>query len=291
MAMVKAMDRLGNYLEHVKVVSGKFTCGVDCDIGKDVVIDVAEEVVVGDRCVLAAGTYLGGRRVTLGDDFFGYDWSRFGRALDVGRGRRDDEDAVLTVGGRCVFHDNRIDLARAVTVGDDVGFSPEVVVYTHGYWGSVLEGFPCRFEGVRVGAGTLVGFRSTLLAGTRVGPRSVVGAGSVCAGLYPGNAVYAGNPARRIKDVEEPTLAGRASLFDRVMREYGETLKYRRLSADLNWDFPEVKVNWPERCVINVVAGTLTGEEGPKSDDLRWHLFTRGIRVYTRRPFRKLEKR
>lgn len=272
------------------IKSGRFSAGRDFQCGVGVVVDVAEEVVVGDRVTLAPGTYLSGRRVVIGDDFFGYDWSHAGRAPDVGRGRRDDEDAVLMVGDRCTFHDNRIDLARAVTIGDDVGLSPEVVIYTHGYWMSVLEGFPCRYEGVKVGDGSLVGFRSTLLAGTRIGRRSVIGAGSVCAGLYPGYAVYVGNPARRLKDVEEPALAEKVKLFDVMMNEYADTIKYRELGRCpfLTWDYPIIKGNGME---IDVDRRSFSGEEGEYSDDVRWFLFTRGVRVYTRRPFRKLEKR
>lgn len=271
------------------VKSGKFSAGADLVCGEGVVVDVADEVRVGDRCVLAAGTYLGGRSVTIGDDFFGYDWSHAGRALDVGRGRRDDEDAVLTVGDRCTLHDNRIDLARRVTVGDDVGLSPEVVVYTHGYWQSVLDGFPCRYEGVKVGGGALVGFRATLLAGCRVGGCAVVGAGAVCAGVLAGHAVYAGNPLRRIKPVEPPPPAVRAKRFDEFMTEYARTLTYRnRHAVLLRWDYPVVTLR--HRCEVDVERRTLAGTEDEFTDDLRWFLFTRGVRVYTRRPFRKLGK-
>jgi hypothetical protein len=196
---------------------------------------------------------------------------------------------VLTVGDRCVFHDNRIDLARFVTVGDDVGFSPEVVVYTHGYWGSVLEGFPCRFEGVRVGDGTLVGFRSTVLPGARVGRRCVVGAGSVVpSAVYRAGCVYAGNPAMLIKECRAPGLPERVKMLDRVVEEYVAAAKYRGLHGVVRWDYPDVKCGG---AVIDVDRLTLSGAEDETTDDLRWHLFTRGIRVYTRRPFRKLEKR
>lgn len=275
-----------------KILSGKFHAGTDLRCGEGVVIDVAEEVVVGDRVTLAPGTHLSGRRVTIGDDFFGYDWSHQGKVLDVGRGRRDDEDAVLTVGSRCTFHDNRIDLARAVTVGDDVGLSPEVVIYTHGYWMSCLEGFPCRHEAVSIWDGTLVGFRSVLLAGTRIGPRCVVSAQSVCAGLYPGGAVYGGNPARRIKSVEEPAPAAKKRMLNAVMEEWAATARYRGLTVAVHWDHPVIAVS-TERSVtrIDVASRTLTGYEDEVTDDLRWFLFTRGIRVYTKRPFRKLEKR
>lgn len=271
------------------VASGKFHCGAGCEIGDDVTVDVAEEVVLGDRCVVAPGTYFGGRRVTVGDDFYGYDWSHQGRALDVGRGRRDDEDAVFTVGARCTLHDNRIDLARAVTLGDDVGLSPEVVVYTHGYWLGPLDGHPCRYEPVTVGDQSLVGFRSALLAGARVGSRCVVGAGSVVpAGVYKSGCVYAGNPAQLLKQCEYPGLPVRAKMLDRMMEEYARTCDYRGFPYSPSWDYPVIKTVAVE---IDVERLTLTGKETEVSDDLRWFLFTRGIKIFTKRRFRKLPKR
>lgn len=265
------------------VRSGRLTTGADVTFGENVVINVAEECVIGDRCVISDNAYFEGRRITLGEDCFCYSWEW--RRLDVGRGRLDDEDAVLTVGARCTFHDNKIDLSASVAVGDDVGLSPEVAAYCHYYWLSPLDGYPMRYAPVRVCDGAIVGFRSTLLPGSTVGAGSVVGANSVVSGGLDPGGVYAGNPARLIRRVREPSPGDRERIFRRACDDYSRSLAYRGRHAYVADAYPLIS---HMNCTINVEARTLEGEEDEHSDDLRWFLFTRGVRVYTKRPFRKL---
>lgn len=272
------------------VRSGRFSAGANFQCGSNVTIDVAEEVVIGDRCLLADNTYLSGRRVTIGDDFYGYNTTHLGNALDVGRGRIDEEDAILTVGDKCTFHNNRIDLTRRVTIGNDVGLSPDVVIYTHGYWQSVLEGYPAKYESVEIGHETIIGFRSVLLPGAKVGNGCVVGAQSVVAGKIGPLGIYAGSPARLLRPVNvTPSLTERKSMLQQVMEDYRRTCLYRNVEVEFWYYYPTVSV---PRCELDVEAGRVVeGQEDEYSDDLRWFLFTRGIRIYTNRPFRKLGRK
>ena len=271
--------------------NGKFHAGKDCTIGENVVVEVAEEVVIGDRCVITDNTYFGGRRVEIGSDFYGYGWEW--KRLDIGRGRIDEEDAILTVGSRCTFHDNRIDLARRVTIGDDVGLSPEVVIYTHGYWQSMLDGFSCDYEKVEIWQRSIIGFRSLLLPGAVVENDIVVGAQSTVTGrLFGGGVVFAGCPAKRINAVRRPVLAERQELLRGILEEYERTVVYRfgkgQHKGLLAVDYPVV-----DFCGIKLDVEKLTveGEEDERSDDLRDFLFKRGIRIYTKRRFKKLGRK
>ena len=267
--------------------NGKFHAGKDCTIGENVVVDVAKEVVIGDRCVIADNTYFGGRRVEIGSDFYGYGWEW--KRLDIGRGRIDEEDAILTVGNRCVFHDNRIDLARQVTIGDDVGLSPEVVIYTHGYWQSVLDGFPCNYDKVEIWQRSIVGFRSLLLPGAIVENDIVVGTQSTVTGrLFGGGFVFAGCPAKRINAVRRPPVSEREAILKSLVVEYTAACKYRGISFGCSWEYPFI---YAYKCQLDVNACTLEGEESELTDDLRWFLFTHGIRIYSQRPFRKIGRK
>ena len=277
--------------------NGRFHAGKDCTIGENVVVDVAEEVIIGDRCVLADNTYLCGRRITVGDDFFGYSWDHLGHLqtgtwLEIGRGRIDEEDAILKVGNRCVFHDNRIDLARRVTISSDVGLSPETVIYTHGYWLSPLAGYPCKYAPVEICQGAIICFRSVLLPGCKIGARCVVGAQSVVTGFLEADGVYAGSPARFLRRVKPLTLNQRESTLKELLGEYQQSIEYRfgkgQHKGLIAVDYPVV-----DFCGIKLDVEKLTveGEEDERSDDLRWFLFSHGIRIYTRRQFRKLRRK
>lgn len=270
------------------IKSGKFSAGDDLQCGENVVIDVAEEMIVGDRCVLPNNAHFGGRRIVIEDDFFGY--SHWNRRLEVGLGRRDEEDAILIVGRRSTFHDNRIDLSKQVLIGHDVGLSPEVCIYTHGYWQSPLEGFPWQRWPVKISNGVIVGFRSTILPGAFISKDCVIGAGSVVAGnLVEEKCIYAGNPARKLRQMETLDEVNRCNTLETIWGHYLSSCNYRRVHLT-SWsiEYPKMRIN---NCTFDAEALTVEGLETVITDDFRWFAFTNGLRFYTKRPFRKLEKR
>lgn len=265
---------------------GRFHAGKDFVCGENVVMDVDEEVILGDRVTLGDNTYLCGRYISIGDDFYGY--SHWNKRLEVGLGRRWENNANMIVGSRVTIHDNKIDLACGVVIGDDVGLSPEVTLYTHYYWQSPLEGFPTERKHIRIDEGSIIGYRSTLLPGARVPKNSVVGAGSVVTGdLGMQNAVHGGVPAKFLKWVVKPEDDARKAIVLRVVREYDESLKYRNLKSGvtLTLEYPLVVLN---DFFVNLETLMWEGEETEITDDFRWHLFSRGFRVYTQRRFKRI---
>jgi acetyltransferase-like isoleucine patch superfamily enzyme len=267
------------------IKSGKFHAGENFQCGENVVIEVSEEVVLGDRVVLADNTYLCGRRIEIGSDFFGYSWE--GSRLDIGRGRIDEEDAILIVGNRSTFHNNRIDLSRDVRIGNNVGLSPDVVLYTHGYWLNPLAGYPCTHAPIIIGSGVIVGFRSVILAGTIIGQNSVIGAQSAVSGRVPPEAIYAGNPAKMIRWIAPLRSDEQETLLRQIVAEYSNSFNWRfNRQPAIEIDFPYIRA-W--NCRIDTSAQTLSGEEIELTDDLRDFLFKHGIRIYTKRPFKTIK--
>lgn len=264
------------------VINGVFNAGARLTCGKNVIIDVAEEVIVGNDCHIGDNTYISGRRVKIGDHFYGYNWDN---GLEIGRGRKDEPAAVLEVGDRCTFHDNRIDLSRPVTIGNDVGLSPEVTIYTHSYWMNPFRGFPLRYSPVSIGNGTIIGYRSTLVPGAHVGSGIVVGAGSIVCGRLTESGVYGGNPAKLISTIREPSPGEQERIFYDLIHNYRESILYRCISLQLVHKFPKVWVNHTE---FDLKEQTLHGNEDEVTDDFRWFLFKHGVRIYTDRPFKSL---
>ena len=58
------------------------------------------------------------------------------------------------------------------------------------------------------------GERSIILKGTQIGENSIIGAGSVVHGDIPPNSVYAGNPAKEVKKLDEGRFVTREELFN-----------------------------------------------------------------------------
>ncbi|MGW3946485.1 Pls/PosA family non-ribosomal peptide synthetase [Micrococcus endophyticus] len=83
-----------------------------------------------------------------------------------------------------------------LTVGEGASIEPEVDL--SGYW---VDGDVVRIGEVRIGAGAVVGARSTLLPGARVGAGAHVEAGSTVAGRLRGGQRHAGSPAAKVGKV------------------------------------------------------------------------------------------
>ena len=95
-----------------------------------------------------------------------------------------------------------------VSIGKHVTISSEVTFVTHdgGTW--VFRNQPefrdvIKYGRIVVADNCFIGHRSTLLPGVRVGPNSVVAAGSVITKDVPSGEVWGGVPARRITTVKD----------------------------------------------------------------------------------------
>lgn len=96
-----------------------------------------------------------------------------------------------------------IDLEGPVDIGRGSTLSPRVVVMSHSDPGSahgspLCERFPVESNGVVIGEGCWIGANATVLSGSAIGNNVVVAAAALVRGALPGDAVYAGVPARRI---------------------------------------------------------------------------------------------
>ena len=110
---------------------------------------------------------------------------------------------AATIGRGTVVHALSV-LTTDVSVGNHVAVMPQVVL-THD---DVVEDFVTFGSGVRVAGtatvatGAYVGAGAVVREGLTVGAWSLVGAGSVVTRDIPAGEVWAGVPARRLRDVE-----------------------------------------------------------------------------------------
>jgi len=105
------------------------------------------------------------------------------------------------VGTGCLF-----DLKGLLTIRRGTTISPGVTVITHNDPGQYHDSPICsEFEpgakGVEIGPDCWIGTNSTILAGSQIGGKTVIGAGSLVRGHMEGKAIYAGVPARKVRDL------------------------------------------------------------------------------------------
>ena len=106
--------------------------------------------------------------------------SNYARALGAKIGRDVDLHTLPPVTGM-------------LTVGDRASIEPEVDLA--GFW---IDGDVVRVGRVRIGGGSMIGARSTLLPGARIGKGAEIAPGSAVFGRVPSGQRWAGSPAERI---------------------------------------------------------------------------------------------
>jgi len=198
--------------------------------------------------------------------------------LRVGGGGHKGPNANLTVGDRCTFHNNFINVCEPVVIGNDVGLSPEVSILTHGFWQSVLEGYPRKFAGVTIGNNVIVGYRSVILPGVTICDNCVIGANSTVTKSLDKPGVYAGNPARFIKEIEKPSETEQRHLALHILHQYAA----HDPEANIEFMWPEVRV---DDFTANLLTFSYSGIETETTDHFRDYMRKWGIRIYTERPF------
>jgi len=224
---------------------------------------------IGKYGYIGPGVKIRGNNVTIGDHFY------CSGGLNVGGGGSQGPNADLTIGDRCTLHNNFINVCEEVYIGHDVGLSHGVSILTHGYWMNALEGYPFKFQGLRIYDKVILGYNALVLPGCSIDEGAVIGAGAVVTKPL-GKGIWGGNPARFIRYVEEPSEGEKRELFKMIMG------KCQEAGLEVSFMYPEVGIDafW-----INVLNGDFTGVETKASDKLRDILRHYGIRIYTSRPF------
>ncbi len=89
-----------------------------------------------------------------------------------------------------------------ITIGDECTLSSGVLILAHD--ASMKRHINnTKFGKVIIGKKSFIGASSIILPGVRIRQNAIVGAGSVVTKDIPDNEVFAGNPAHKIKDVQE----------------------------------------------------------------------------------------
>jgi acetyltransferase-like isoleucine patch superfamily enzyme len=262
--------------KNVKIVAEKIEIGNNVHLGHNISIALKGDFSIGDFSHLGNDIHVRGNNVKIGKHLF------HSSGLRIGGGGRQHPNANITIGDRCTIHNNFINVCEPVIIGNDVGLSPETSFLTHGYWMSVLEGYPALFSGIKIGDGVIIGYRSLIMMGVEIVDYSVIGAQSVVTKSITKKGVYAGSPAKFIKEIVSPDPEQKAIMLKQIIDSYMPIANYHDIKPDIKIDYPFVYMN---DFKFNAESFEYWGEESIETDDLRDYIRKWGIRIYTERPF------
>lgn len=130
----------------------------------------------------------------------------------------------MKIGERVLLPDSTwIDASHCflISIGDDCGFGPECLILAHD---AQMDEFldAARVGTVNIRESSHIGARCIILPGVEIGPRTIVGAGSVITRSLPPETVCGGNPAKMICSLDEYLTKHRERIAARPTFEYRE---------------------------------------------------------------------
>jgi maltose O-acetyltransferase len=104
--------------------------------------------------------------------------------------------------GYMVFIDNR--RPNMITIEDHATVTSMCNILAHDLSMRYIDGTETIGE-VKISKGAFIGMNSTIMPGVTIGENCIIGCGSVVTKDTEANSVYAGAPAKKIKDLEVST--------------------------------------------------------------------------------------
>ncbi len=106
----------------------------------------------------------------------------------------------VSIGKRCVIHNNTMICAETliesfVFVGPGVSFTNNSPI-------GHLRDIPSTIRGAKLRLGCAIGGGATICPGVEIGQESIIAAGAIVTKDIPSRIIVAGNPAKKIKDVD-----------------------------------------------------------------------------------------
>jgi len=262
--------------KNIKIQAETIEIGRNVHFGKNISVSLKGKFSIGDFSQIGNDAHIRGNNITIGKHLFN------SSGLRIGGGGRQHPNADFTIGDRCTIHNNFINVCEPVAIGDDVGLSPDTSLLTHGYWLSVLEGYPASFAGIKIGNGVIVGYRSLIMMGVEIADFSVIGAQSVVTKSITRKGIYAGSPAKFIKEIIPLTPDQKKQKLKEIIECYIPIANYHGITANISVNFPIVHMN---NFVFNSETFEYWGKEDQETDDFRDYIRKWGIRIYTERGF------
>ena len=116
-------------------------------------------------------------------------------------------EGALRIGRKVGMSNVRISALQKVVIKDNVMIGAGVRIWDSDFhpvaYHDRINGKQAIPKPVLIEEGVFIGASSIILKGVTIGRRSVIGAGSVVTKNIPSNEVWAGNPARFIKKIEQ----------------------------------------------------------------------------------------
>ena len=248
-------------------------------------IDIHKSVVIGDNVNIHCDSIKIGKFGRIGNNvnitcknFEADEWLYICDNVEVGRGGCNGPNSN-------------------VKIGKHVGIGGEVMIWTHGAWLDVTQGFPSDFGPVKIGSRVWLPARSIVLPNVSVGDDTVIGIGSVINRDLPSGCFAAGSPCKVIREDCYPKELNDEELKRKCLEitsDWCKLLKDKNISdIDVEYENGRIILKQGTETILfthyDVKEKEIIGYVNEVSEDLRDYLRRRGIKIYTDKPFKSIK--
>ena len=226
---------------HVQIAFGGVVIGDQVELGDHVEIGLlavvqGRRIRIGRHSSIGTMSYVSCEQIEIGED------ARIREQVYVG-GPQLPESRFALGDRTIVLQMAYINPTKPVVIGDDTGIGGHCLIFTHGVWLNVLDGYPMQYEPVTLGRSVWLPWRVFVMPGTTIGDGTVIGANSLVSGTIPPQSLAVGSPAKVIRQAPDfprsMSEADRAALVGEMVREFDRYVTYSGV---------QVEITEPVRC-------------------------------------------
>ncbi len=251
---------------------------------------------LGRMSVIGNNANIVTRHIRIGDVFFS------GESIVIGGGGAFSPRAYLIIGDSCLVSSNcLLNTGEGISIGDEVGLSPNVKLYTHSHWQSELDGYFSNFGPIIVNDKVYITGDSIVVPNVTIGEGATVFANSTVVGDVDSFTQVVGNPASVIRKVNTNlSIEQKDKVLSRIILDIDDELIKTNIivnksilykkdfstsdvvslpSIILTLNFSnELKSLSKGLIIFDMIRLKIFGKEDEESDEVRNFLRRRGIR-------------
>ena len=219
---------------HVKIAPGAVVVGENVEIGDHVEIGLltivkGRWVSIGRHSSIGMMSYLVCERIEIGED------AKIAEQVFVGGPQLPE--SRFSLGSRTiVLQLANINPTKPVVIGDDTGIGGHCLIFTHGSWLNILDGYPVTFAPVTIGKSVWLPWRVFVMPGATIGDGSVIGGNSLVAGEIPPFSLAVGSPAKVVRSAPNFPRpldeSAKAATVDRMLEEFDGYVRYNGVELE-----------------------------------------------------------
>ncbi len=253
----------------------------------------SEYFILGIMSVIGHSANIVTRKVKIGDVFFS------GNSVRIGGGSSFSHKAELIIGNECLISSNCfLNTGEGIYIGNRVGLSPHVKLYTHSHWQNELDGYHSNFGPITIEDNVYITGDSIIIPNVNIGKGSTVLANSTVVNNVEEYTQVCGNPAVFIKKINTKIDQGKKNyIINKIINEIINTRQIYNIEKNdivyreqiYNFDninediiiccYLDENLRIPDgKVIFNINNYQINGTQNKKSDEVRNFLRKRGIR-------------